>query len=226
MGLPPRPPPSSPRGMLRHGGGPHSLRLPLGSPPRLSRVQHRRRQARRRLHPQPSHGWLFPTLVTAMIPTPNLAYLAILPAVDNLATPHGEFSAIRWYIIFRRFFFSEILERCTPCFVRVFIFKHIVSPGTCLRIAFHLDKFAHVTQNSFQIVFSYNVTFRIYPQISISLHPAGLFQLQFVSLRSTTISPSTRVAGIPEALLFWPFRRAFHLHFWYLLFPLLFRCVV
>ena len=107
MGLPPRPPPSSPRGMLRHGGGPHSLRLPLGSPPRLSRVQHRRRQARRRLHPQPSHGWLFPTLVTAMIPTPNLAYLAILPAVDNLATPHGEFSAIRLYIIFRRFIFRN-----------------------------------------------------------------------------------------------------------------------
>ena len=122
--------------------------------------------------------------------------------------------------------FSEILERWTPYFVRVLIFTHIVSPGTCLRIAFYLDKFAHVTQNSFQIVFSYNVTFRIYPQISISLHPAGLFQLQFVSLRSTTISPSTRVAGIPEALLFWPFRRAFHLHFWYLLFPLLFRCVV
>ena len=101
MGLPPRPPPSSPRGMLRHGGGPHSLRLPLGSPPRLSRVQHRRRQARRRLHPQPSHGWLFPTLVTAMIPTPNLTYLAILPAVDNLAASHGEFSAIRLYLTFR-----------------------------------------------------------------------------------------------------------------------------
>ena len=88
---------------------------------------------------------------------------------------------------FQKIFFSEILERCTPCFVRVFIFKHIVSPGTCLRIAFHLDKFAHVTQNSSQIVFSYNVTFRIYSQNSISLHPAGRFQLQFVSLRSTTI---------------------------------------
>ena len=42
-----------------------------------------------------------------MIPTPNLAYLAILPAVDNLATPHGEFSAIRLYIIFRRFIFLD-----------------------------------------------------------------------------------------------------------------------
>ena len=42
-----------------------------------------------------------------MIPTPNLAYLAILPAVDNLATPHGEFSAIRLYIIFRRFIFRN-----------------------------------------------------------------------------------------------------------------------
>ena len=36
-----------------------------------------------------------------MIPTPNLAYLAILPAVDNLAASHGDFSAIRLYIIFR-----------------------------------------------------------------------------------------------------------------------------
>ena len=36
-----------------------------------------------------------------MIPTPNLAYLAILPAVDNLATPHGEFSAIRLHPLFR-----------------------------------------------------------------------------------------------------------------------------
>ena len=26
-----------------------------------------------------------------MIPTPNLAYLAILPVVDNLAASHGEF---------------------------------------------------------------------------------------------------------------------------------------
>ena len=26
-----------------------------------------------------------------MIPTPNLTYLAILPAVDNLAASHGEF---------------------------------------------------------------------------------------------------------------------------------------
>ena len=91
MGLPPSPLAPSPRRMLRHGGGPHSLRLPLGSPPRLSRVQHRSRQARRRLHSQPSHGWLLPTLVTAMIPTPKLTYLAILPAVDNLAASHGEF---------------------------------------------------------------------------------------------------------------------------------------
>ena len=80
-----------------------------------------------------------------------------------------------------------------------------------------------MTQNSSQIVFSYNVTFRIYSQNSISLHPAGRFQLQFVSLRSTTISPCTRVAGTPEAFLFRPFRRASHLHFWYLLFPLPFR---
>ena len=83
-----------------------------------------------------------------------------------------------------------------------------------------------VTQNSSQIVFSYSVTFRIFSQNSFSLHPAGRFQLQFVSLRSTTISPCTRVAGTPEAFLFRPFRRASHLHFWYLLFPLLFRCVV
>ena len=77
-----------------------------------------------------------------------------------------------------------------------------------MRNAFQLDKFAPVTQNSSQIVFSYNVTFRIYSQNSISLHPAGRFQLQFVSLRSTTISPCTRVAGTPEAFLFRPFRRA------------------
>ena len=36
-----------------------------------------------------------------MIPTPTLPSLAILPAVDNLATSHGEFSAIRLYIILR-----------------------------------------------------------------------------------------------------------------------------
>ena len=36
-----------------------------------------------------------------MIPTPTLPYLAILPAVDNLAASHGEFSAIRLYLIFR-----------------------------------------------------------------------------------------------------------------------------
>ena len=111
-------------------------------------------------------------------------------------------------------------------FVRVFISTSIASHGTSLHNAFHLDKCAPVTQNSSQIAFSYSVTFRIYSQNSFSLHPAGRFQLQFVSLRSTTISPCTRVAGTPEAFLFRPFRRASHLHFWYLLFPLLFRCVV
>merc|ERR1712023_34500 len=86
--------------------------------------------------------------------------------------------------------FSEILERCAPfLFVSVFIFTNIVSQGTSLHNVFHLDKFDPVPQNSSQIVFSSSVTFRIYSQTSFSLHPAGRFQLQFVSLRSTTISP-------------------------------------
>ena len=61
-----------------------------------------------------------------MIPTPNLAYLAILPVVDNLATPHGEFSAIRLYIIFRRFFpkFSKGARHVLSGFLSSHILSH------------------------------------------------------------------------------------------------------
>ena len=83
-----------------------------------------------------------------MIPTPTLPYLAILPAVDNLAASHGEFSAIRLYIIFRN------SRKLNAIFVSVFVSNNIVSHGTYVLNVSHLNKFVDLTHNSLKIVFS------------------------------------------------------------------------
>lgn len=153
------------------------------------------------------------------------------PALPRHPACRGQSCSVTWRI-FRNlivYYFPKFSKGARHFFVSVFIFTNIVSHGTSLHNVFHLDKFDPVTQNSSQID----------PNcILLQRHLSHLFAKFVLSPPGWTLSTAVCLTAIDDDLAvhessrhsrgfsFSAFPSGFSSTFWYLLFPLLFRCVV